>query len=116
MGVDACLFLKNNKKYFYFDRLFNIQNFDIEDEGYDQTYERYIHLVNEGINQGNFFLLLSVNRKNSIEDKVSLYWIDKLWKIATIFPLETFFVRSDIHDEYYDLCDEYEEIDESLIM
>lgn len=112
MGVDACLFLKNNKKHYYFDRLYNIENFDYDCDDYENTQTLYNLLLQDGINQKCFLLFLELNKRNAIKDKSPTHWIDKLWKIATLFPSETFFVRSDIHDDFYDLCNEYEEIDE----
>jgi hypothetical protein len=114
MGVDASLFAVKAKKYYYFDREYNVNVFDLAwsnggDSKYEDVmfaltnlkscdYDRVVYILNKNI---DYWKAQPEERDRSRES-----WNQSLLKFIQMFPNDTFFITTD-HEEppYWDIAE-----------
>lgn len=133
MGLDAGLFAKKAKKYYWFDRLYNIQEYDSfyfnlenhkiqmsekEFNSLDNTYDKLVNRV--GVKKDE---LIGFLRKNmecwTMGDPERVYhagWCKCLIKFVEEYPDDEFFVVTDNSFDIIDLTDKYEQIPEDTYL
>lgn len=130
MGVDAGIFAEKAKKYFWFDRLKNIEGFNYSDCNWEENLEILQHvreiwgvLSNYGKNpiSAKDMLFLAHISKLSWEngdedDRDRALWCDNIINFIKMFPDDIFTIKSDHGDEYPECMDKYEEIKEENLI
>ena len=122
MGVDASLFAKKAKKYFYFDRDYNLRSHDWVDDCPEDAYEiqsgLHKELSSQWLCDSDVIYFLKENIEiwkeyGDEEDKCRIYWSKKLIKFVEAHPGDKFFIARD-NENMYDLIDEgYIEVKEN---
>lgn len=112
MGVDAGIFAKKAKKYFWFDRLSNIQKYwNAPNEFVSDLSDTYDHLMMESNNLSESeilnFLNASVQAWEAGEEEQQYHagWVRKIIKFVKAHSGDNFFVAAD-NDNAYDLIGE----------
>lgn len=114
MGVDASLFAKKSKTYFYFDREYNLQGHwkvdDIHPDDFDLQDGLLSEIKNEGLGNSDtlFFLEENLSLMKEAGEANSSIWTRRLIKFVKEHPDDHFFIRNESQD-MYDLYDEYKE-------
>jgi len=113
MGVDAGMFAKNAKKYFWFDRLSNIENYwEYPDEILDDAYRIKSRLMdkNNSLSTNDIvkFLDLCVAAWESREESQRYHadWVRGIIRFVQAHPNDQFFVSQDGGGDAYDLIGE----------
>ena len=105
MGVDAGFFAKKAKRYFWFDRLYNIEAYNHDDVWTKELDDIYYKLRNErSASASEVLALLEANIKAwMLEPEDQGYhvgWCKAAMEFVKTFSDDEFFVSGDNHDAY----------------
>lgn len=109
MGVDASLFAVKAKKYYYFDREYNVNVLDltIDDTLYDGAMFDLTRIKSSDFDRTSYVLNKNIQywkyQPESESHRAS--WNESLLKFIQMFPDDTFFIATD-HEEppYWDIA------------
>jgi hypothetical protein len=125
MGVDAGIFAKNAKKYFWFDRANNLlawtwvdtfwDKFPEESEKADRISDEMYHpdSWNRHVSATDALFVAELSRKaclSSEEDQDHAVWSESVVKFIRMFPEDLFCFKSDHGGEWPECTDEYDEV------
>jgi len=118
MGVDAGLFAKKSKRYFWFDRKDNIRAYwNMESfEEWKKMETIYGRLTDskEGVSAEELLPFLKTNikcwEKADEDQRYNGEWIRHLIKFVKANPDDRFFVITDHDSDWPDILDDYEEV------
>lgn len=113
MGVDAGIFAKKAKKYFWFDRLYNIERFfELDDQELVLQLDSIKHDLMEKDNKLVGYQIIRFLKFNieawiagPQEDRYHAEWVKQIIEFVEAHPDDNFFVATD-HTDAYDLIGE----------
>lgn len=111
MGVDAAFFAVKARKYYYFDRIYNVSIFDLAYNGDSRYDDSMLALINtKSCDYDNAVYVLTKNIKywnTHLEEseRGRAGWNESLLKFVEMFAGDTYFIATD-HEEpsYWDIA------------
>jgi hypothetical protein len=106
MGVDAGIFAKKAKRYFWFDRLHNVQQFQWlpSDPQADEAFDKLYFSRNASLSDVIYVMNLNIKawKKESEPQQSRANWSSSIIEFALTFPYDEFFISTD-HTDAFDL-------------
>jgi len=132
MSVDAGIFALRAKKYFWYDRDYNLQGWRYVDPFYDANSEdseradlildamRKSDKENGHVDAEEALFLAELSKRawesGDLEDSHRIRWCENVIAFIKMFPGDVFSLKSDHGDEWPECCDRYEEIPEDYFI
>jgi len=118
MGQDAGIFAKKSSKYYWFDRLSNIESYwdaKVDDPTLDKCYDIYTRLLNtNGASKEEVEYLINICeigwdlREESV--RYHIYALHAIRRFIKLYPNDEFFIVSDYNEKWPQICDIYQEV------
>jgi hypothetical protein len=114
VGVSAALFAVKAKKYYYFDREYNVNVFDLAwTDGGDSKYQDAIEALisQKSCDLDRLFYVLNKNviywkNQSDPHDQSRALWNESLLKFIQLYPDDTYFIATDYEEPcYWDIAE-----------
>jgi hypothetical protein len=121
MGVDAAIFAKKSKRYFYVDREYNILLWDRTENHpedlnsmFDLAAITWNALKYESFSAANLMIILkaTIEATPYTETNAKDYYAKLATKFVELFPDDEFVVTNTNHDEYYEMMNTYKQVED----